>query len=80
MHEPWNVPGAFDHGYPEPIVDHAAERLEALARLSKLPKGVQVAHNPHDDDVKTKPAKKVAPKKSAGKESAADAKLIHDFE
>jgi deoxyribodipyrimidine photo-lyase len=60
VHEPWNVPGAFDHGYPEPIVDHAAERLEALDRLSKLPKGVQVAQNPHDDDLKIKPVKKAA--------------------
>jgi hypothetical protein len=50
----------FDHGYPEPIVDHAAERLEALDRLSKLPKGVQVAQNPHDDDLKIKPVKKAA--------------------
>ena len=80
VHEPWKVLGGLDHGYPEPIVDHAAERIEALERLSKLPKGVQVAHNPLDDDVKAKPAKKVAPKKSAGKKSAADAKLIHDFE
>ena len=80
VHEPWKVLGGLDHGYPEPIVDHAAERIEALERLSKLSKGAQVAHNPLDDDVKAKPAKKVAPKKSAGKKSAADAELIHDFE
>jgi deoxyribodipyrimidine photo-lyase len=82
VHEPWNVPGAFDHGYPEPIVDHAAERLEALDRLSKLPKGVQVAQNPHDDDLKIKPVKKAAAKKTAPKKStkAEDLKLINDFE
>jgi deoxyribodipyrimidine photo-lyase len=80
VHEPWNFPGAFDHGYPEPIVDHAAERLEALDRLSKLPKGVQVAHNPHDDDVKAKPAKKPATKKPVAKKSSQEALLIHDFE
>ncbi len=80
VHEPWKVLGGLDHGYPEPIVDHAAERIEALERLKALHKGVQAAHNPLDDDVKAKPAKKVTPKKSAGKQSAADAKLIHDFE
>ena len=82
MHEPWKVLGGLDHGYPEPIVDHAAERIEALERLKALPKGVQAAHHPHDDDddVKAKPAKKAAPKKLTSKQSAADAKLIHDFE
>jgi deoxyribodipyrimidine photo-lyase len=80
VHEPWKVLGGLDHGYPEPIVDHAAERIEALERLKALPKGVQSAQNPHDDDVKAKPAKKAAPKKSEGKKSDADAKLIHDFE
>jgi hypothetical protein len=80
VHEPWNVPGAFDHGYPEPIVDHAAERLEALDRLSKLPKGVQVAQNPHDDDLKIKPVKKAAAKKPAAKKSNQEALLINDFE
>ena len=80
VHEPWKVLGGLDHGYPEPIVDHAAERIEALERLKALPKGVQAAHNAQDDDVTSKPAKKAAPKKSAGKKSAADAKLIHDFE
>ena len=61
-------------------MDHAAERIEALDRLSKLPKGAQAAHNPHDDDVKAKPTKKAEPKKLAGKKSTEDAKLIHDFE
>jgi deoxyribodipyrimidine photo-lyase len=79
-HEPWNVPGGFDNGYPEPIVDHAAERLEALDRLKKLPKGVQVAQNPHDDDVKAKPVKKAAAKKPAAKKSNQEALLINDFE
>jgi hypothetical protein len=79
VHEPWKVLGGLDNGYPEPIVDHAAERLEALDRLSKLPKGVQVADNPNDGELKTKPAKKVSPKKSS-KAKDEDLKLIHDFE
>ncbi|MDP4666953.1 MAG: DNA photolyase family protein [Candidatus Nanopelagicales bacterium] len=70
VHEPWKVLGGLDHGYPEPIVDHGAERLEALDRLSKLPKGVQQAINPKDKDVpKTKKRTKTE-----------EAKLIHDFE
>ena len=32
-HEPWDHPEGYAHGYPERIVDHAAERLEALSRL-----------------------------------------------
>ena len=32
-HEPWDAADGYAHGYPERIVDHAAERLEALARL-----------------------------------------------
>jgi deoxyribodipyrimidine photo-lyase len=31
-HEPWRHGGA--PGYPAPIVEHAAERREALARLA----------------------------------------------
>jgi hypothetical protein len=61
-------------------VDHAAERLEALDRLKKLPKGVQVAQNPHDDDLKIKPVKKTAAKKPAAKKSNQEALLINDFE
>lgn len=34
VHEPWKLPGAA-RGYPPPIVDHAAERREALARYSE---------------------------------------------
>ncbi|HET6968616.1 MAG TPA: FAD-binding domain-containing protein, partial [Ornithinibacter sp.] len=33
VHEPWDVPDGYAQGYPERIVDHAEERLEALARL-----------------------------------------------
>lgn len=29
---PWDSPQGYSHGYPERIVDHAAERLEALER------------------------------------------------
>ena len=51
VHEPWLAVNGFLHGYPEPIIDHAQERLEALARLEKLPKGkVQVAQNPREND------------------------------
>ena len=32
-HEPWDVADGYDHGYPARIVDHAAERIEALDRL-----------------------------------------------
>ena len=34
VHEPWDVADGLDRGYPERIVDHAEERLEALARLA----------------------------------------------
>ncbi len=33
VHEPWNQPDGYAHDYPQRIVDHAAERVEALARL-----------------------------------------------
>ncbi len=33
---PWDAPDGYAHGYPERIVEHAAERLEALARLEEL--------------------------------------------
>jgi len=70
VHEPWKVLGGLDHGYPEPIVDHAAERIEALDRLKALPKGAQQTEVP-----KVKAAPK-AKKRTATEE----AKLIHDFE
>ncbi|MFM1819089.1 MAG: hypothetical protein RIS61_687 [Actinomycetota bacterium] len=41
IHEPWKVLGGIDNGYPEPIVDHSMERLEALDRLAKLPKAAK---------------------------------------
>ncbi|WP_072314552.1 cryptochrome/photolyase family protein [Agrococcus sp. Marseille-P2731] len=31
-HEPWKAADGYEGGYPGPIVDHAAERQEALAR------------------------------------------------
>ena len=34
-HEPWAVGDGYAHGYPERIVDHAAERREALARYAE---------------------------------------------
>ena len=36
VHEPWDLPGGGPAGYPERIVDHAAERLEALARYERV--------------------------------------------
>ncbi len=36
VHEPWKLPGGLPAGYPERIVDHAAERAEALFRYSAL--------------------------------------------
>jgi deoxyribodipyrimidine photo-lyase len=34
-HEPWKDSRGYDHGYPRPIVDHAAERAEALRRYEE---------------------------------------------
>jgi deoxyribodipyrimidine photo-lyase len=36
VHEPWTAPGGVPAGYPEPIVEHAAEREVALARYARL--------------------------------------------
>ena len=36
LHEPWKAPGGVPKGYPEPIVDHAAERKEALERYATI--------------------------------------------
>ncbi len=36
VHEPWKQPGGVPAGYPERIVDHAAERAEALFRYESL--------------------------------------------
>ena len=38
-HEPWRWPDGHDHGYPERIVDHAEERLEALRRYDLVRNG-----------------------------------------
>lgn len=32
VHSPWKADGAYDHGYPHPIVEHSQERRETLAR------------------------------------------------
>ncbi|NTW39094.1 MAG: deoxyribodipyrimidine photo-lyase, partial [Cellulomonadaceae bacterium] len=34
VHQPWKAAHGYDAGYPEPVVDHAAERDEALRRYS----------------------------------------------
>ncbi|MGH3430399.1 MAG: FAD-binding domain-containing protein, partial [Mycobacteriales bacterium] len=36
IHEPHTAPGGIPDGYPEPIVDHATERSEALHRYNEL--------------------------------------------
>ncbi len=38
-HTPWEVEDGYAHGYPQRVVDHAAERLEALARLGEVSGG-----------------------------------------
>lgn len=38
VHEPWNLLNGYVAGYFPPIVDHAAERLESLQRLSEIKK------------------------------------------
>ncbi len=35
-HTPWTSENGYAHGYPEPIVDHAAERREALDRYDEM--------------------------------------------
>lgn len=36
IHEPWNEKAGAPAGYPLPVVDHAAERIESLARYDRL--------------------------------------------
>ena len=36
VHEPWTLPDGPPNGYPLPIVDHAAERTEALRRYAAV--------------------------------------------
>jgi deoxyribodipyrimidine photo-lyase len=36
VHEPWRAPGGVPAGYPEPIVEHAAERQVALDRYQQV--------------------------------------------
>ena len=36
VHQPWTLPGGLPEGYPAPIVDHRAERAEALARYERV--------------------------------------------
>ncbi len=36
IHTPWEVLNGLTYGYPAPIVDHARERLESLARLAEI--------------------------------------------
>jgi deoxyribodipyrimidine photo-lyase len=34
-HEPWSADDGYGHGYPQPVVDHAEERVEALRRYEE---------------------------------------------
>jgi deoxyribodipyrimidine photo-lyase len=36
LHQPWLAPDGLPAGYPGPIVDHAAERKEALRRYAEI--------------------------------------------
>jgi deoxyribodipyrimidine photo-lyase len=36
VHQPWKLKGGIPDGYPEPMVDHKAERQEALDRYEKV--------------------------------------------
>jgi deoxyribodipyrimidine photo-lyase len=36
VHQPWEHPHGYTHGYPRRIVDHAEERREALRRLGEV--------------------------------------------
>ena len=36
IHEPWLYLDGYSNGYPERIVDHAAERIESLERLAEI--------------------------------------------
>ena len=36
VHEPWDLPSGLPAGYPERVVDHAAERREALSRYGRV--------------------------------------------
>ena len=36
VHQPWKLSDGVPEGYPEPIVDHKAEREEALARYEQV--------------------------------------------
>jgi deoxyribodipyrimidine photo-lyase len=38
VHDPAASPGGLPDGYPEPVVDHAEERREALARYDRIKK------------------------------------------
>lgn len=36
VHQPWKLPGGVPAGYPEPMIDHKAERAEALVRYEQV--------------------------------------------
>ena len=36
VHQPWKLRDGIPEGYPEPMVDHKAERQDALARYDQV--------------------------------------------
>lgn len=54
VHQPWLLPGGVPVGYPAPMVDHKAERNEALARFDRV------------KAARTVPAEPVSPGPAAG--------------
>jgi len=49
VHQPWTVPGGYDHGYPERVVDHGAERAEALRRYAEARDAPRAVTSPGRD-------------------------------
>jgi len=47
VHDPVRAPDGPPDGYPAAIVDHDAERREALARLDRVTRGSRHTDNPH---------------------------------
>lgn len=54
VHEPWRSGDGYDHGYPQPIVDHDHERREAVDRYrqARIHAVQQYAHGSQGRDVR----------------------------
>jgi deoxyribodipyrimidine photo-lyase len=46
VHEPWTIEDGYEHEYPRPIVDHAEERSESLARYELIRQALRPAEQP----------------------------------